>query len=139
MKKLKVNPEAVKRCMALRNGVPCGSTENIINHHLSYNPEIEVPLCRSCHGKAHFSKKPASTYDYYDIFKSGVRPESWKSQVLVLRGYVVGFPRGDERAVCVKCGEEFESEEDLCMHVYHNYVEGKGDQALRRAGFATAR
>lgn len=40
----------------------CGSTANVIMHHLSYDPEIKVPLCLSCHRKVHFSRKPASVY-----------------------------------------------------------------------------
>lgn len=33
--------------------------ENRIEHHINYNPEIKVLLCRKCHGKEHkelFSK-----------------------------------------------------------------------------------
>lgn len=35
--------------------VICGSTENLVHHHISYNPEEIVFLCRSCHGKVHAS------------------------------------------------------------------------------------
>ena len=33
--------------------VECGSSKNIDQHHVSYEPEELVPLCRSCHGKVH--------------------------------------------------------------------------------------
>ena len=33
--------------------VECGSSNNIDQHHVSYEPEELVPLCRSCHGKVH--------------------------------------------------------------------------------------
>lgn len=33
--------------------VECGDTENIDQHHTSYEPEKTVPLCRSCHRQVH--------------------------------------------------------------------------------------
>lgn len=40
----------------------CGSKDNVVEHHLSYDPEITVPLCQSCHLKVHYSKEPAKVY-----------------------------------------------------------------------------
>jgi len=31
----------------------CGDTENVDGHHISYEPEEVVDLCRSCHQKVH--------------------------------------------------------------------------------------
>ena len=31
----------------------CGEQKNVDEHHISYNPESTVPLCRSCHKKVH--------------------------------------------------------------------------------------
>jgi len=31
----------------------CGSTENLLNHHVSYEPEMIQILCTPCHGKVH--------------------------------------------------------------------------------------
>jgi len=31
----------------------CGSAGKVVMHHTSYSPERLVPLCRSCHAKAH--------------------------------------------------------------------------------------
>ncbi len=31
----------------------CGSDKNIIKHHISYNPEIIVDCCGSCHKRIH--------------------------------------------------------------------------------------
>jgi len=31
----------------------CGSTKNIQEHHISYNPEIKIPLCVKCHNEEH--------------------------------------------------------------------------------------
>ena len=31
----------------------CGMTENVVLHHVSYEPEVTQKLCRSCHTKAH--------------------------------------------------------------------------------------
>ena len=115
----------------------CGSTKNVIEHHLSYYPEVKVPLCRKCHGLAHFSKKPAKTYDYYDIFKSGERP---KARLLGLRGYIVGILTEDGIAVCIKCNEKFEEQEDLCEHFYYiHFVKGNWKQGLRRTIHEPAR
>lgn len=40
----------------------CDTTEKVINHHLSYEPEITIPLCTLCHKHVHlttkFPKKP---------------------------------------------------------------------------------
>lgn len=35
----------------------CGNKKDNIFHHVSYNPEVVVRLCRSCHGKIHFLQK----------------------------------------------------------------------------------
>jgi hypothetical protein len=33
--------------------VICGSTENLVSHHISYEPEIIETLCKSCHREIH--------------------------------------------------------------------------------------
>jgi len=33
--------------------VECGATEQIHQHHITYEPEKTVPLCASCHRKVH--------------------------------------------------------------------------------------
>lgn len=35
----------------------CKSTINIISHHVSYDPEITKPCCRSCHQTIHAKKQ----------------------------------------------------------------------------------
>ena len=35
----------------------CKSTINIISHHVSYDPEIIKPCCRSCHQTIHAKKQ----------------------------------------------------------------------------------
>lgn len=43
----------------------CGKTEGkIIDHHQSYNPEIIVKLCISCHTKAHNNRGKISARDH---------------------------------------------------------------------------
>ena len=37
----------------MRECLECGSTENIDQHHTSYEPEETVMLCRSCHQSVH--------------------------------------------------------------------------------------
>lgn len=32
----------------------CLNKENLVGHHISYNPEHIITLCRSCHNKIHF-------------------------------------------------------------------------------------
>jgi hypothetical protein len=31
----------------------CGAVENVVEHHIQYEPEETVDLCRSCHRVAH--------------------------------------------------------------------------------------
>ncbi len=40
----------------------CGSIKNIINHHTSYEPEIIIPLCHSCHTKIHVKNRVKKEY-----------------------------------------------------------------------------
>ena len=47
----------------------CGSTKNVVNHHLSYDPEEIITVCRSCHRKTHNKIKI-------------VRPKNFNSKVL---------------------------------------------------------
>lgn len=35
----------------------CGSTKDLVRHHIRYNPEIIQVLCRSCHTKIHNKKE----------------------------------------------------------------------------------
>lgn len=42
----------------------CGVTENLCNHHVSYEPEITKVLCRSCHMKEH-QKPGVPSYPYH--------------------------------------------------------------------------
>ncbi len=37
----------------MKSCVLCGCTVNVIEHHISYSPEIKVDLCRKCHAKEH--------------------------------------------------------------------------------------
>jgi hypothetical protein len=46
----------------------CGTTENLVNHHVKYFPEETVVLCRKCHKKEH-------------THKGKVRPTNFKSQI----------------------------------------------------------
>lgn len=39
------------------NCIECGSTEQLVEHHVSYDPEDTVWMCRSCHIKLHGRKK----------------------------------------------------------------------------------
>jgi hypothetical protein len=73
-------PENKKvRCSA------CGSIKNVVWHHISYVPELRVPLCQSCHNIAHHSKIPARNYSYpFD------RDKKEKNNFLLLKGYVIG-------------------------------------------------
>jgi hypothetical protein len=31
----------------------CGSTKNVVRHHLSWEPETTMPVCKSCHNRIH--------------------------------------------------------------------------------------
>jgi len=32
----------------------CGTNKELVEHHISYNPQIVVTLCHSCHSKFHY-------------------------------------------------------------------------------------
>lgn len=73
----------------------CGSTENVLTHHLSYEPEITVPLCRSCHGEVHFSKKPAKAYEKVSLGSKGFG--------YFIRDYLVAREETEKKAICYLC------------------------------------
>jgi len=35
----------------------CGTVEKIQQHHISYDPEITIMVCKTCHGEIHHSDK----------------------------------------------------------------------------------
>jgi len=41
------------------NCAKCGAVEDLVFHHISYQPEVTKILCRSCHSKHHRSSKRA--------------------------------------------------------------------------------
>jgi len=43
----------------------CESNKNVISHHISYDENETVPMCRSCHGKVH--NNPDSPYYPVDL------------------------------------------------------------------------
>lgn len=49
----------------------CGSNENLVRHHTSYNPERILVLCHSCHTMVHAHtstlKRPKSFSQYHAI------------------------------------------------------------------------
>lgn len=47
----------------------CGNTENIVNHHTSYDPEKIIKVCCSCHRKIHNKTKI-------------IRPKNFNSKLL---------------------------------------------------------
>jgi hypothetical protein len=55
------------------NCIYCRTTEKIIKHHLSYNPEIIVPCCLSCHREMHHQLPKISTTDRRISVNSAVR------------------------------------------------------------------
>ncbi len=63
----------------------CGTSESLINHHISYSPPKSVICCRSCHRKIHHrirkeNKCPLSVEKVKEISTklSLMRPESKK-------------------------------------------------------------
>lgn len=45
--------EMMPLSLAIKNCETCGSTENLVKHHITYEPELTKILCRKCHEKAH--------------------------------------------------------------------------------------
>lgn len=67
------NPDIVNECLSvISSGEPffyndtescyfCNSSKQIIQHHLSYNPQKLIKICSSCHNKLHFLIKEYHT------------------------------------------------------------------------------
>jgi len=57
--------------MARNTCFKCGSTRFVIKHHTSYNPEVIVDCCRSCHKKIHdrVRKEGACKYTVEEVKK----------------------------------------------------------------------
>jgi len=49
----------------------CGSTENLIQHHVSYEPEIKDALCQSCHNKLQ-RREIKARFPVLRMFSTGV-------------------------------------------------------------------
>jgi len=47
----------------------CGSTKNVINHHVSYEPLILVPLCGRCHAKVIHPAKIRVSKEVFEAIK----------------------------------------------------------------------
>lgn len=48
----------------------CGTTENLLEHHISYSPEITKTLCKSCHLKERKQKLPSRGFVISKIYPS---------------------------------------------------------------------
>jgi hypothetical protein len=60
--------------------VLCGSTQNLVNHHESYDPERIVTMCKHCHARLHGNNK--------DLPK---RPWNFHSKLHIRKGKQVFF------------------------------------------------
>jgi hypothetical protein len=64
--------------------VLCDSTDEVQNHHISYNPEVKVSLCRKCHQKEHGNKHgtgPSKRNTNLSMYKCVNLPMSRQSRI----------------------------------------------------------
>jgi len=109
----------------------CGSTKNVILHHLSYEPEITVPLCKSCRAYAHHSENKAKTYPWDAFFGWGENPKNWNA--LELRGQIVALKDEKGKLRCWLCclkgdyDDLFDIEEDFTRQYLAKHTGGNSD------------
>ena len=54
----------------------CDSGDNLVEHHITYSPEVTVTLCKSCHNKIHFVMKQQQEVEKQRL-KSFTELEKW--------------------------------------------------------------
>ncbi len=84
--------EYEKRCVA------CGSKDGVINHHLSYSPEIIIPLCKKCHYYAHHDERR---------YGNPLRPDLNEYNALTLRDFVIALKVHPLGWACTLCWKNF--------------------------------
>lgn len=52
--------------------VACGAMEDLVDHHVLYEPEVMVKLCRSCHHKVHHEERDNN------VTKIQISDEVWR-------------------------------------------------------------
>ena len=67
--------------------VGCKSNKRVVEHHISYDPEVKVPLCVDCHGKIHHSWNPLKNPMFIG-----------KPKTLVLAGLIIAYDSEHEKA-----------------------------------------
>jgi len=111
-----------KRCVALRNGIPCNSTKNVIEHHLSYDPPISVYICQKCHSLVHWSDDPARHVTWNEIFGKG----DPLSNALILKGRLIATRGIHNKFYCWAClldgtQNKFENEREFAEHFFQEH------------------
>lgn len=67
----------------------CGKREDLQEHHVSYEPEITIMLCRECHGEKHGTKPKG--------MPKGVSVEEWSKDPAKETGSFSFHNTGDDR------------------------------------------
>jgi hypothetical protein len=72
----------------------CGNSKKLLKHHLSYEPDITVPVCKKCHFILHFA---SSTCLRNILGLKSKWEETWQKQIAEGKG-PKHFPKGEYHA-----------------------------------------
>ena len=61
----------------------CGATEQIIQHHINYDPEVEVDCCLSCHAVIHHNSPKITDKERYISVLSAVKRRYWRQKPII--------------------------------------------------------
>ncbi len=61
----------------------CGATEQLIKHHISYNPESIVDCCLSCHRKIHQKLSKITEKERHISVVSAVNRRYWRQKPII--------------------------------------------------------
>ncbi|MEM3361548.1 MAG: hypothetical protein QXV85_10140 [Candidatus Bathyarchaeia archaeon] len=111
-----MNSECRKRCVA------CGSNDGVINHYLSYSPEIIIPLCRKCHYYAHHDERKYGN-------PLSRNPDGYNA--LTLRGFVIALKVRPSEWVCTLCRSKVSTEKEVVLHFATQHATQIGGKPIK--------
>ena len=70
----------------------CGSDRFVIKHHISYNPEVVVDCCKSCHRTIHHRvrKEGACKYSIKEVERMSMKSSNKRSTMDIIFSQVIG-------------------------------------------------
>ena len=88
-----------------------------IDHHISYFPEKEIAICKSCHMKIHKSKSKSAlkppkedTKKFYEKKVNSLKKEKKEPKKCIGCGREIS--RGNKSGLCISCKEETKKDQE---------------------------